>query len=188
MANPGWNYIQGLSEQLRLFLQAFGFGFLLGILYDVFRILRLALRFGKKLTFAADVFYVLSCTFFTFFYLLAANNGQLMAFILLGEALGWLVYYFSLGPVAIRVSDAVLRAIRGTVRFLSGLILKPIRFFFRQGRRFLSFLEKKCKKIAKKVSKKIKYYLKKQSIVLYNIQVSASPKKGKHKGKRRSGK
>ena len=89
-------YIQGLPAQTELFLLSLGFGFLLGILYDVFRTLRMMIGSSDKLIFAADLLYFLICGVLSFFFLLVTDEGRLRFYTVLGEALGWMIYYSSI--------------------------------------------------------------------------------------------
>lgn len=179
-------YIQGLPEQTRLFVYAFGFGFLLGICYDVFRIIRLALHLKKSMIFVQDLLYVLLCTILTFFCLLALNNGQITPFMLFGELLGWLVYYFSLGVVAIRVSNAVIRAIRKLTHRCAALFSRPFRAISARAKQSGRVLNKKIKTNYYKIIKKSKYGLKKQRALLYTEAEAVSPSaEGKKRKKER---
>ena len=106
-------YIQGVAEQTRLFLLSIGFGFLLGILYDIFRTVRLVISDSKGFVIFMDLLYFAFCTFLNFCYLLTIDYGKIRFYIVFAELLGWLIYYFSFGAVAIRLSSAITTFIRG---------------------------------------------------------------------------
>ena len=62
-------YIQSLEGQILLFLRTCGLGFLLGMLYEVFRVIRLAV--GKKFVDClTDVIYMLLSAVLFFIFLL----------------------------------------------------------------------------------------------------------------------
>ena len=159
-------YLQSLSDQTRVFLQAFGFGFLLGILYDVFRTVRLAVSSGKRFLFVYDVVYVTLCAVLSFLFCLAVNNGSVRGYAFFAELLGWLVYYFSLGIVAIKCSRATIRF----TRWLFTLILKPFVLILGLLRRLFWKLSVTLKKFFKKVHKKSKFHLKLNSVMVYNLK------------------
>lgn len=121
-------YIQGIPSQTALFLLSIGFGFLLGLLYDVFRTLRLALSDAKGFVFAMDFIYFAACGILSFFFLLVKDEGRLRIYTLSGEALGWMIYYFSLGAVVMRFSDTLVRLLKRVTLVL----IMPIKFFFRK--------------------------------------------------------
>ena len=55
-------YIADVPQQVTAFLYAVGFGFLIGLLYDVFRAVRHAVSDGKKAFFISDVLFAFSET------------------------------------------------------------------------------------------------------------------------------
>lgn len=159
------DYIQGLPEQARVFLLSLGFGFILGILYDVFRIVRLVVSPGRRIVIIYDVVYVALSAVLSFLFFLAVNDGSVRAFSLFALLLGWLVYYLSLGIFVIKISEALVRFTRRLIY----LITRPFVFVFgiirRLLRRFRRFLSKNIKKLLKKS----KFLLKLYTAMVYNL-------------------
>ena len=87
-------YMLTIADQTRLFLLALGLGFLLGIVYDLFRVVRMAFTMRRAGVFIQDVLFFLTCAAVTFVFLLAVNQGEIRGFIIAGEGLGFLIYYF----------------------------------------------------------------------------------------------
>ncbi len=135
-------YIQGLGSQTRLFLYSAGYGFLLGILYDLFRNIRLIISNKKSFVIFSDVTYFVLCSFLVFCFALVMDSGQIRAFVFVGQAVGWLIYYFSFGAVAVRLG----RAASG----ISCVAKRALRRFLRKIKRKISV---KTKKPAKKLKK-----------------------------------
>ena len=146
-------YMQGVSEQLKVFLYSFGLGFLLGILYDVFRVLRMIFSLGKVTTFIQDFLYVVICAFLTFCFALVLNDGKIMFYIFFGEGIGWLIYYFSLGTLALKVSSAIINGVRNVVSLMKKLLERPIIFVIRKIKENVHKIGAKTKKIRKKLQK-----------------------------------
>ncbi len=162
-------YLPDLADQTRLFLLALGFGFALGILYDFFRMLRLLFsRKGGWLP-AQDILYALCCTLLSFFFFLAVSDGSLRGFGVAGEILGWLIYYFSLGAVTVRLTEWVVRRMK---RFAEGLrrAFSPIQ---RLLRRIFTPVRRKSAKSVHIFKKNLHFRLQKTQGLLYNG-------KGKH--------
>lgn len=158
-------YIQGLAEQTRIFLYALGFGFLLGILYDVFRTLRLIISRSRGFILFMDLLYFALCAFLTFCFILVVDSGRVRAYVALGEILGWLIYYFSFGSIALKVSNAVVVLFK---RFTSALF-KPIKRIFNRIFRKMEKFSEKSKKIIRKSDKKTKFSLQKYKSIVYNL-------------------
>ncbi|MBR2868572.1 MAG: spore cortex biosynthesis protein YabQ [Clostridia bacterium] len=139
-------YLHGISFQVSRFFYSLGFGFLLGILYDVFRIVRLAVSDAKPFVAVMDFLYFFVCGILSFFFVLVTDEGNLRIYTVLGEVLGWMIYYFSFGVLAMRVSAVAVSGIRRLIR----LIFRPFAFIFGK----IVQLQKKSLKFIKKSSKK----------------------------------
>jgi len=161
-------YLPTLADQTRLFLLSLGFGFALGILYDLFRIIRLfTAKNGRAALLVQDILYSLCCTGLSFFFFLAVGDGAVRFYLLGGEILGWLVYYVSFGTVALRCSEWLVRILRRFFRFCVRIFTAPFLWFLR-------LLEKaavplrKCRIRLKKVHKNLHFGLHFTHRVVYN--------------------
>ena len=121
-------YIQSISSQTMLFFLSLGFGFLLGVLYDVFRIVRKLAPKAKYFVFVIDFLYFMVCGILAFFFLLAVDEGRLRFYTLSGEILGWIIYYFSFGAISLKVTNSVA----GFLRLMFAVLISPVKFFLRK--------------------------------------------------------
>lgn len=158
-------YIQGVAAQTRIFLFSIGFGFLLGILYDVFRTVRIVISESKGFVLFMDLLYFLVCTFLNFCYILTVDYGKIRFYIVFAEILGWLIYYFSFGAVAIRFSRFVSKAIRSFAK----MIFKPFGYVFKKIKNLYYKIFGFNKKIIRKFAKKTKFNLQKRQGIVYNL-------------------
>lgn len=165
-------YIQGLAAQTRIFFYSVGFGFLLGILYDVFRTFRLVISKSKILAFVTDIVYFSLGSFLTFCFIMVVDSGKVRLYVFFGEILGWLIWYFSFGAVALRFTNAVTRLFR---RLISEPLKRILRKFSRKFGKFAS----NSKKIIRKTDKKVKFSLQKHSGIVYNLYSYILKKKEK---------
>lgn len=166
-------YIPGLREQTVLFFKSMGFGFILGIVYDVFRTVKVIFikdTGNKKSVYIRDLIYCIFCTFSVFVYNLVVNNGEFRLYVLFGSLLGFIVYYFSLGALAIKITDALSACTDKIKLLLKNTVFKPIFFVISK---FSIKTKKNYQKVIKK-SKKLKnnskFRLQKHSIMLYNAK------------------
>ena len=159
------DYIQGLSAQTEIFLLALGFGFILGIFYDVFRTFRMIISDSAPFIFLMDILYFLLCTFLVFCFNLTVDGGKIRLYVMLGDLLGWLIYYFSLGEISVRISNAAV----SLVRRAAAAIFKPVSGLVKLLKRLLSKNTLFLKKIIRKFKKKAKYDLQKHRGMVYNL-------------------
>ncbi len=158
-------YIQGLTAQTQIFLYSLGFGFLLGILYDVFRTLRTVISNSRGFVLFMDLLYFAVCAFLIFCFNMVVAGGHIRIYIALGELLGWLIYYFSFGAIAIKAGNAV----SAFIKRIFGIITKPIRIIIRKIRRKTRRFGDFNKKLIRKNDKKAKYILQKYKGIVYNL-------------------
>ena len=159
------DYIQGLSAQTEIFLLSLGFGFLLGILYDIFRTLRLIISSSAWFTVLADVIYFLLCAFLVFCFNLVVDNGKIRLYVLLGDLLGWLIYYFSLGEISLKISNRIIAFAKRCFR----AVLLPFRRLKNRINRKFGKSASFSKKIIRKFNKKLKFDLQKYKGMVYNL-------------------
>lgn len=154
------------SAQPGLLLLSLGVGFALGLLYDLFRTVRLI--FFERSAAAVVIFDILYFAVFgllSFVFILALNKGEVRLYIILAELAGAAVYYFSFGAAAIRLTDAFLKFFRRVCAAVS-LPFKSL------NRVINSFGRRISKKIKKNIAGKrffLQKYLKKIRICVYNL-------------------
>ncbi|HZJ78162.1 MAG TPA: spore cortex biosynthesis protein YabQ [Clostridia bacterium] len=173
------DYLPSMADQTQIFFYSLGLGFLLGILYDVFRTVRLAISSAKRLILIQDILYVLICTFVSFLFFMVVNNGQIRGYIILGEAFGWLIYYSSFGIFAIKASAAIIKIIKKTFSLIYKVATTPFILLYRIINRPMLFLYKKIRNISKKVMKNLKLHLKIRCSIMYNLKESVCKNKTK---------
>ena len=158
-------YIQGVSTQTTLFLYSLALGFALGVIYDIFRTARMFVPRVRWFVVAADVLYFALCGVISFFFVLVTDEGKLRSYTVLGIILGWCIWYFSFGMLAMKVSNAVVKGIK---RFFA-LILKPIKFILRKIIKLVCKIPSFFKKRTRKSIKKSKFILQKRKGIVYNL-------------------
>ncbi|MBQ3151602.1 MAG: spore cortex biosynthesis protein YabQ [Clostridia bacterium] len=156
-------YLGTISEQVTLFFKTCGFGFLLGALYEVFRVLRRLLT-GGRFILLWDLLYSITASVTGFLFLLSYGNGKLRLYIVIGMIIGFSVYYLTLGTSVSRCVDAAIGIVMQIIKVISKPFISILNYirtlFVCFGRRFKIFL--------KKVKKKFNFHLKSTGILLYN--------------------
>lgn len=120
-----------LAQQTVYFLFSLLFGVILSALYDVVRILRF-LGFTKSWQIIlSDILYFVVCAFLTVLFSLPFNKGEVRYFVIFGEAVGFIVYRFTIGEYTAPVYGFFIRIIRKIIkkslqllRFFSNKLLK----------------------------------------------------------------
>ncbi len=177
-----------LAEQTLIFLQSLLVGAALGLLYDVFRISRVAFPTSTQVVFVEDILFFIVCSLVTFFFGLTVIEGTLRFFLIIGELLGAILYYFTLGKLVMGVSKKIIEAIKAILKFIFKWILRPI---WQLVYNIISLIMRPFAFFGRKFKIKLqntKFRLKNRRKVLYNqlrvyLQKKLSPKKPKKQQK-----
>lgn len=103
-----------LTDQTIYFLCSLLFGVIISALYDVVRILRFV-GFNKLWQIIlTDILYFLVCAVLTVLFSLPFNKGTVRYFAIFGEAVGFIVYRFTVGEVTAKIYCAIIRFFRLT--------------------------------------------------------------------------
>ncbi len=127
--------IFSLADQTVYFLFSLLFGVILSFMYDVIRVLRFIGLNKLWQIIVGDIFYFTFCAFLTVLFALPFNNGSVRYFVLFGEAVGFIVYRFTLGEYMsvfycfiIRVFRKIFVKSLKILEFFSNKVLKANRF------------------------------------------------------------
>lgn len=147
-----------LVEETILFLKSCVLGVFLGCLFDLFRIFRMTVKCGTIFVFIQDILYFAIITFVTFMFLLSYNDGRLRMFILVGELMGSVLYFFSLSILILKSSELIIKVMK---KILS-IILNPFIIFFK-------FIKSKIDNLKTKINFKLKKFKLFDKLSLKNI-------------------
>ncbi len=119
-------YIPTPAHQTYVFLMCIGFGFALGIFYDLVRLLRKSFFTFKKALLIQDVLYCIISTFAVFCFLLCVNDGEIRFFTIFGLVTGWIIYYFTFGSLVVKITDEISSAVRYVMRPVRKIVVTAI--------------------------------------------------------------
>ncbi len=85
--------IISLSSQANLFLVTILIGFIIGLVYDFFRITRKLFHHSNLLVYIEDLLFWIISTFICFYILLHKNNLELRFYIVIGIIIGLCLYF-----------------------------------------------------------------------------------------------
>lgn len=157
-----------MAGQTLSFLYAIALGAGLGLFYDLFRILRIALPHRPVAVAAEDVFFWTASAFFTFLFFFCTDGGRIRIFLLIGQALGFTLWYFTLGILVIGAAKRIIAVIRWIFSWLYRLFVRPVLYIFGYLGGFLGAAAKSAGNLAKKRLKNSNRHLQKYRSLLYN--------------------
>ena len=132
-------------------------GGVIGILFDIFRILRKCFKTSDIITYIHDILFLLISAIILLISIFIINGGEIRGYMFVGITLGIIIYLISLSKYFICISTKILL-------LLKRIIINPI---IKLSKKFLGLL----KTIARKLSKIF------DKIILKNIKNSAKKEK-----------
>lgn len=157
-----------VNTQTLIFLQSLLMGAALGAVYDLFRIFRIAVPLPAGAIVAEDVIYFVFCGFMSFFLMMTVNFGQVRFFILLGELIGFLLYYLTIGALVMKGARQIIFGIRFFFRLVWKWMLRPVVLLFGWAGRKIKRILRKLGKSMKKAVQKHRKHLQIRRTILYN--------------------
>ena len=129
-----------LSVQIKNLMPALGIGFILGLIYDITRFLRMTFSRNKIVLFFADFLFVVFCTISSYLMILGVNNGNIRLYLIIAEITGCVIYFCTAGVIISRF----FRFISDTIRKIFQTLITPFVLIFKK---FSCLIRKSSKKI-----------------------------------------
>lgn len=129
-------------------------GLIIGILFDVFRIMRKSFKTSDFRTNLQDILFWIFTGLILLYSIFKFNNGELRAYIFLGVLLGIALYILLFSKIFIKVNLLIINIIKQifkyiffipmkyTFKFIRKIVLAPISFIFINIRKNLSNFKK----------------------------------------------
>ena len=141
-------------EQLLCLIAFTVTGIVIGVLFDVFRILRRSFKTADWLTTLQDILFWILAGFITLFSIFKFNNGEIRSYIFIGIALGVLIYMLTLSKYIVKYSVIIIKFIKKIIsyiiiKFIKKIISYPVNLIFKI---FNFLLIKPIKFLAQKLS------------------------------------
>ena len=141
-------------EQLTIFICFIITGMILGIIFDIFRILRKSFKTSDFVTNIEDIIFGITTGIVLLIAIFLFNNGELRLFIFIGIILGTFIYMLLISRYFIKLNVAIINLVKKIIILLTKpfiILLKIIkRIFFRP----ISFIFINIKLLLKKILKK----------------------------------
>lgn len=118
-------------NQAYLFLIFILNGILIGITFDVFRILRKSFNTPNFVTYIEDTLFWIISAIIVMYSLFVFNNGQFRAYIFVGILLGITIYMLFFSKIVIKVSVKVISIAKNTIIFIFKIISYPIKILYK---------------------------------------------------------
>lgn len=131
-------------------------GIIIGILFDLFRIIRKSFKTPDIITYVEDIIFFILVGCILLFSIFTFNNGEIRSYIFIGLFAGLIIYLLTISKYFIKISVIILNFIKKIIylpiktfcNFINKIIILPIKSLIEK---LKNFIEKKNKNISKNV-------------------------------------
>jgi len=102
-------------------------GFLIGIIFDCFRILRKSFKTSDFVTYVEDILFGIITGLLILYSIFKFNNGELRFYLFLGIFFGLLLYFLVFSSVFIKISVSIIYIAKKIINFV---LITPIKFTY----------------------------------------------------------
>lgn len=160
-----------ITNQAYLFLVFTINGIIIGLLFDIFRVLRRSFKTSDVITYIQDIVFWILTGLILLYSIFTFSNGEVRFYMFLGVFLGCLLYMLIFSRIFIKVNVKIIIKIKKIVykiliiiifpikvinKFVKKLLFKPISFITINIRKIKLNQQKNIKNIYKSHKKKIK--------------------------------
>ena len=135
-------------------------GFLIGILFDIFRILRKSFKTKDIITYIEDILFWILTGLLLLYSIFTFSNGELRLYMFLGVFIGCILYMILISQYFIKINVKIILFTKGIVYKIFYILTFPMRILLKILKKFLfkpiHFLTINTKKIQKNIKEKCK--------------------------------
>ena len=120
-----------VNNQAYLFLIFTLDGFIIGLLFDFFRILRKSFKTSDLVTYIQDTLFWILTGLLVLYSIFIFNNGQIRLFMFLGIFLGVTLYILTISQYIIKINVFIICKIKNIVIYIFNLLSYPLKFIIK---------------------------------------------------------
>lgn len=142
-------------EQLINFIYFIITGMILGIIFDIFRILRKSFKTSDIVTNIEDILFGIITGIILLFAIFLVNNGELRFYLFLGIVLGIIIYILYMSKYFIKINVLIIYWVKKIIvlitkpliillKYVKKMFFKPISFICINLKHLFNIISKKC--------------------------------------------
>ena len=127
--------LMSTANQAYVFLSTVYTGMIIGLIYDLNRMVRRIFRPGRSIVGVLDLLFWLTAAVIVFVVLYFANNGEIRLYNFIGLAVGWCLYLLTISPWVLKLLDLLYKGVYMLVSKLTEFVtclFRMIYNFFRK--------------------------------------------------------
>ena len=155
-----------VKNQAYLFLVFTINGILIGLLFDIFRILRKSFKTSDMITYIQDILFWILTGLILLYSIFTFSDGEIRFYMFIGIFIGWLIYMMMFSKYFIKINVKIITIIKKIIGITLSIIIFPINILFKFMKKIffkpINFITINIKKSKSNCKKKLKNILKLQ--------------------------
>ena len=124
-------------------------GFLIGILFDIFRILRKSFKTKDIVTYIEDILFWIITGVFLLYSVFNFNDGEIRLYMFIAILIGVLLYMLILSSYIVKINVKIITSVKNLLQKTFNVFFKPFKKLFDKIRLMITNLFKKNQKSIK---------------------------------------
>lgn len=120
-----------IANQAYLFLIFIINGIIIGILFDIFRILRKSFKTTDIITYIEDIFFWILTGLILLYSIFTFSNGEIRFYMFIGIFIGCILYMLIFSKIFIEINVKIIAIIKNIIMHIFKVCLLPIKIFFK---------------------------------------------------------
>ena len=117
-----------VENQLELFLIFIINGIIIGILFDIFRVLRKTFKTNDIVTYLEDILFWILTGIIVLYSIFTFNNGEIRLFMFLAIFIGAVIYLFLFSSYFIKINVTILNILKNIILKIIKIIEIPFKY------------------------------------------------------------
>ena len=117
-----------VENQLELFLIFIINGIIIGILFDIFRVLRKTFKTNDIVTYLEDILFWILTGIIVLYSIFTFNNGEIRLFMFLAIFIGSIIYLFLFSSYFIKINVTILNILKNIILKIMKIIGIPFKY------------------------------------------------------------
>lgn len=119
-----------MENQAFLFIAFIINGILIGIIFDMFRVLRRTFKTTDIITYIEDAVFWIIAGLLTLYFIFYFNNGEIRFYIFLGIFFGIVIYMLLFSKYFIKINVSIIDFVKNIICKIISIILYPLKVLF----------------------------------------------------------
>lgn len=158
-----------VSNQANLFLIFTIEGVIIGLIFDIFRILRKSFKTGDVITYIQDILFWIITGVLILYSIFIFNYGEIRLFMFVGILLGTMIYMLSISRYVIKISVTVIEFLKKIILFIFKIVNFPFKFIYKTFKKIFTKPILFCIINTKNIIRQIKIKILKKNTINFKI-------------------